>query len=415
MSRQLTPNEETTMTITHEHTTHDDIANTPTRTRGDADVRGDDDAVHWTGLREDNTWIRRARQLAPQLSATAERHDRDGTFVHESFELLHDQHMMSLLVPAELGGGGATHAEACAVLGELAKGCPATALSYAMHSHVVAAQVWRHRRGMPAPILERVASEQICLISTGASDWLESSGTATRVDGGFLVNARKMPASGCPAGDVLVTSVRWNDAPEGGPQIVHCSIPFSADGLSILETWDTMGMRGTGSHTVIIDNVFVPDAAIALVRPADVWHPLWATVVGAAVPLIMSAYIGVAEAAVERAVELASRRSDRPEVVAQVGRMHNRLTAARDAVAAMIAASDNLHFENTIDLADVTLRRKTNAAEACVDTVRLALELGGGQAFARGGVERLFRDVHGSLYHPLPAAKQEMFTGELML
>ena len=47
---------------------------------------------------------------------------------------------------------------------------------------------------------------------------------------------------------------------------------------------------------------------------------------------------------------------------------------------------------------------------------KLALEIGGGMAYARiGGIERFFRDVHGALYHPLPTAKQEMFTGEHML
>jgi acyl-CoA dehydrogenase len=344
----------------------------------------------------------------------AERHDRDGTFVQDGFELLHEHRMMSVLVPTELGGGDATHAEACAVIAELAKGCPATALSYSMHSHLVAAQVWRHHRGLPAPVLQRVAADQLCLISTGASDWLDSSGSATRVDGGYIVNARKMPASGCPAGDILVTSFRWDEAPEG-PHVVHCSIPFSNDGVSIIESWDTMGMRGTGSHTVAVEQVFVPDSAVTLIRPAKVWHPVWATVLGAAVPLIMAAYIGVTEAAVERAVELASRRSERPEAVAQVGRMHNRLTAARDAVASMIASSNNLCFENTADHADVTLRRKTNATEACLDAVRLALEIGGGQAYGRGTIERMFRDVHGSIYHPLPTAKQEMFTGKHVL
>ena len=60
------------------------------------------------------------------------------------------------------------------------------------------------------------------------------------------------------------------------------------------------------------------------------------------------------------------------------------------------------------------LRR--GAAEACIDTVRLALELGGGAAYSRGpGIERLFRDVHGALYHPLPTAQQEMFTGRRAL
>lgn len=381
----------------------------------DPTISGPAVTTHWTGADEDSPWIAVARDLAPQLAENAERHDRDGTFVDDGFELLRDHRLMSLLVPSEVGGGGASHAEACAVLAELGQACPATALSFSMHSHLIAAQVWRHHRELPAPVLGRVADEQLCLISTGASDWLESSGSARQVDGGFRISARKMPASGCPAGDVLVTSIRWENGPDG-PQVVHCSVPFDADGVSIEETWDTMGMRGTGSHTVILDDVFVPEAAIALTRPADTWHPVWSTVVGAAMPLIMACYVGVAEVAVERVVGLAARRADRPETVAQVGRMHNRLTAARDAVAAMITSSNDLRFDNTVDHADLTLRRKTNAAEACIDTVRLALELGGGLAYARGGgIERLFRDVHGALYHPLPAARQEMFTGRRAL
>lgn len=370
---------------------------------------------HWTGSPADSRWIAIAGELVPQLAAHADAHDLDGTFVADGVALAREAGLLSMLVPAELGGGGASHAEACAVLAELAHGCPATSLTLSMHSHLVAAQVWRHHHDLPAPVLAKVADEQLCLISTGASDWLDSSGSAVPVDGGFRVTARKMPASGCRAGDVLVTSIRWDGAP-GGPQVIHCSIPFRADGVSIEDTWDTLGMRGTGSHTVVLDDVFVPDAAIALTRPAGEWHPVWATVLGAAIPLIMASYVGVAEAAAERAVALGRRRADRPETVALIGRMHNRLTAARDAVAAMIASSDDLRFDNTIDHADVILRRKTNAAEACIDTTRLALELGGGAAYSRhGGIERLFRDVHGSLYHPLPAAQQELFTGNHMI
>ena len=199
-----------------------------------------------------------------------------------------------MLVPSELGGGGATHAEACAVLATLARGCPATSLALSMHTHLVAAQVWRHRRGMPAPVLSKVADQQLVLVSTGASDWLESNGTATKTDTGFRVSGRKAPASGCPAGDILVTSIRWEDGPDG-PQVIHAAVPFAAAGISIEETWDTLGMRATGSHTVVLDDVEVPDAAVALIRTADEWHPVWSTVMGAAMPLIMSSYVGVAD------------------------------------------------------------------------------------------------------------------------
>jgi acyl-CoA dehydrogenase len=253
------------------------------------------------------------------------------------------------------------------------------------------------------------------LISTGAADWIDSGGSARPVDGGWRVSARKAPASGCPAGDVLVTSACWDDAPDG-PQVLHCSVPFGAAGLSIEPTWDTLGMRGTGSETVVLDDVFVPESAVALTRPAGRWHPVWATVVGAALPLIMSAYVGVAEEAMERAVKLAAGRADRPETASLIGEMGNRLTSARDTVRAMIEAADELCFDNTLEAAVAALSRKTNAAEACIETVRLALEAGGGAAYGRAaGVEILFRDVHGSLYHPLPSRQQHRFTGRIAL
>jgi len=253
------------------------------------------------------------------------------------------------------------------------------------------------------------------LVSTGASDWMESSGIAHQVDGGYRVSGRKMPASGCPAGDLLVTSIRWEDGPEG-PQVIHAAVPFTADGVSIDETWDTMGMRGTGSHTVVLDDVFVPDAAVSLIRPAGVWHPVWSTVLGVALPLIMSCYVGVAEAAAEQAVRLSSARSSRRDQAPLIGHMVTRLTAARDAVRAMIDAADELDFENTVPHASTGLARKANAAEAVTDVVRMALEAGGGAAFAvGGGIERLFRDAHGALYHPLAAAEQRRFTGRFAL
>ena len=99
-----------------------------------------------------------------------------------------------------------------------------------------------------------------------------------------------------------------------------------------------------------------------------------------------------------------------------VGRMHNRLITAQDAVRAMIDRSDDLRFAATTEHTAACLSRKTIAVEAVLDAVRIALEVGGGAAYARGaGIERLFRDVHGALYHPLPAAQQERFTGRLAL
>ena len=369
---------------------------------------------HWSGAATDSAWFALAHRLAPQLAARAAEHDRDNTYVADGMAALREARAMSMLVPTELGGGGASLAETAAFLAELAHACPATALTFSMHSHLVAAQVWRHHRDLPAPVLEKVAASQLQLVSTGASDWMASNGTATRVDGGYRVSGRKSPASGAPSGDVVVTSVRWDDAPDG-PQVIHCSIPFGAEGVSIEETWDTMGMRGTGSHTVVLDDVFVPDASVPLVRPADVWHPVWGTVLGVAMPLIMSVYVGVAEEAAARAASIAASRRDTTSAAATLGRMASRLSVARDVAGAMVRDSDGLRFDNTVEHASLTLARKTAVAEAVIDTVRLALEIGG-QAFSvDGGIERLHRDVHGALYHPLPAQQQEQFSGRVAL
>jgi alkylation response protein AidB-like acyl-CoA dehydrogenase len=370
--------------------------------------------VHWTGAPADSPWIAKAEEVAAAASESAAAFDESGDFVHPNFDLLRDAGLLSMLVPADVGGGGATHAEACAVLATLARGCPATSLALSMHTHLIAAQVWRHHRDLPAPVLAKVADQQLVLVSTGASDWLESNGSAEKTDAGFRVSGRKAPASGAPAGDILVTSIRW-EGPDGA-QVLHAAVPFSTEGVSIVETWDTLGMRATGSHTVVLDDVVIPEAAVSLIRPADEWHPVWSTVVGAAMPLIMSSYVGVAEAAAERAVALAGRRAGRPDVAAVVGRMLGRLTAAKDSVRAIIDSSQDLRFDNTLEHAAMTLARKSTATAAAIDTVSLALDAGGGAAFARGsGIDRLFRDVQGARYHPLSTDRQERFTGRVAL
>lgn len=228
------------------------------------------------------------------------------------------------------------------------------------------------------------------------------------------MTARKVPASGCEVGDILVTSIRWDDGPDG-PQVIHCLVPFTADGVRIEQTWDTMGMRSTGSHTVVIDDVFVPEAAVSLIRSATEWHPLWNTVLGAALPLIMSPYVGIADAAVRAALEIVDGR-DEPHVLQLVGEMITAHTLGADMVTTMFASSDDLQFANTDQHASLTLARKTIASEALIDTVRLAIEATGGVGYGRRSeIERLYRDVHGCLFHPLPRAKQTRLTGRATL
>jgi alkylation response protein AidB-like acyl-CoA dehydrogenase len=360
-------------------------------------------------------WVVLARDVGTALRQEVADGDRSGELSVAAFERLRATGITAALVPVEFGGGGASHAEMGASLRELARHDPSTAVTLSMHAHIVATQVWRHQHGQDAEkLFRKVVDDRAILISTGGSDWVGSNGRARRVDGGFRVTARKAPASGCEVGDILVTSIRWDDSPDG-PQVLHCSVPFSAAGVSIEKTWDTLGLRATGSHTVVLDDVLVPDAAISLSRAADRWHPIWNTVVGSALPLIMSAYLGIADAAVELAYRGASSRRE-PHTFQLLGEMTNAHTTAADVIAAMFHDADGLHFLNTDEHASRTLSRKTVAADALIDTVRLALEVTGGLGYTRSSeMERLYRDVHGCLFHPLSRAKQTQLTGRVAL
>ncbi|MEL7209554.1 MAG: acyl-CoA dehydrogenase family protein, partial [Actinomycetota bacterium] len=101
---------------------------------------------------------------------------------------------------------------------------------------------------------------------------------------------------------------------------------------------------------------------------------------------------------------------------AVVGEMLTYLTVTRDSVDALFDASADLTFAPSVEHTAEVLARKTNAAESAIATVRRALDVCGGAGYSRTvGLERLYRDVHGALYHPLPLDKQRAFTGRVAL
>src|SRR5688572_29110831 len=126
-------------------------------------------------------WISRVREVGPAFAEAAAGADRERRFVAENYPVLAASGILGALVPSELGGGGASHGEACEFLRELAHFCPSTALALSMHQHLVAANVWRYLHQMPGEaLLRRVAREHLVLVSTGAGDWLGSNGEVER-------------------------------------------------------------------------------------------------------------------------------------------------------------------------------------------------------------------------------------------
>ncbi len=364
-----------------------------------------------------NAWTAKAQELAADFATRAADHDANDAFVAENYAKMREAKLFSAPVPAELGGGGATYADHCAMIRAIARGCGSTALAYSMHSHLLQALVWRHRHGAtpPAePLLRRIAKDELILISSGGSDWLDGSGSLVKDNGSYTFNGRKIFSSGSPAGDVLLTTGVYDD-PEKGPTVLHFAVDLHGAGVKILDNWRTMGMRGTGSNDIVIEGVTVPDAGVSVRRPKGKWHQFFNVVVPIIFPLITSAYVGVAETARQIAVAQAAKRRDDPITQSLIGEMDTELFVAQTALADMIALGTT---DYTPDLAnaDLTFKRKTIAARAVVRVGYLAMEAAGGGSFFRAlGLERCMRDIQGIRFHPLHEARQYQFSGRIAL
>lgn len=358
-------------------------------------------------------WTADAHELGSKFRKRAAMHDVDGKFVAENYADLRAAAFFSAPIPAALGGGGATHAQVCEIVRILSGYCASTALSYAMHSHPVCVNVFKHSRGdeQATGALRKIASGELVIAGTGANDWLMSSGEAVEVEGGFRVTAHKRFVSGGPGADLFVTSAVLQSA--DGVEVVHFAVPMDSDGIDIQSNWDTLGMRGTGSNDILMNDVFVPAAAIAVRRPAGIWHPMWDVILPIALAPIVSCYVGLAERACELALE-ANR--GKAQLASAVGQMRNELTVGQLAVADMVRSANNYSFAPDQATTEGALTRKAIAARAVKAVIEHAADITGGSGFYRGNeMERIVRDVRAFHFHPLPERHQRHFCGRIAL
>lgn len=345
-----------------------------------------------------------AAELGQRFAEHAARHDRDGTFVDEAFDVLRESGYLRLAVPTELGGYGATIRQVAWAHAEMARHDASAALASSMHQHITLFGVWRYRREMPGAeaMLRKVVDDGIILVSTGGSDFTRPNGTAVKVDGGYRVSGRKIFASQVPVGDVFSTMFTYDD-PEQGRRVLNMSVPVRSEGVEVLDTWDAMGMRGTGSHDVQMTDVFVSDAQVAGNRPWGVIDPPLMVIGSIAIPVIAAVYLGVAEGARDKALAVltGTPKSEDPTVQRLVGLLDYKLRAARWAMTGLFdEVGDDPQPEMRTFVA--AMQAKRVVAEEAVSACDVALEAVGGAGYYRKlGLEQAIRDVRGVKFHPL--------------
>ncbi len=170
-----------------------------------------------------------------------------------------------------------------------------------------------------------------------------------------------------------------------------------------------------GSNSIMLENVFVPEAGISLRRPKGKWHPFFDVISPIAWPLVMSAYVGIAEAARDLALTQASKKKGDFLTQEMVGEMDTELLGTQSALQRMIeiAAADS---KPSVDNSNRIYQYKTIAVKGAIQTVEKAIAVVGGSAYFRDlGLERCFRDVQAARFHPFQERKQYVFSGRVAL
>jgi alkylation response protein AidB-like acyl-CoA dehydrogenase len=192
-------------------------------------------------------------------------------------------------------------------------------------------------------------------------------------------------------------------------------VRLASEGVRVRDNWDALGLRGTGSNDGVPEHVFVPDERWLANRPPGRGAPPLQVILSIAMPIISAAYLGVAEAAYDAAVEAAVGRSDDTLVQRQVGLMAHRLRIAGWALDGALAEVGD-DPEPSIDRVLAVMAAKREIALAGVEVCDVAMEVAGGAAYFKGStIERAYRDIRAAKFHPFAPEQTLVHAGQAAL
>jgi alkylation response protein AidB-like acyl-CoA dehydrogenase len=363
-----------------------------------------------------------ARRLAQERFAPrAEQHDREASFPFDDYADLRREGLLGLCVPERHGGLGADFETYCLVAEQIAQGNASTALTFNMHCLTMMMMgCIADDMAMPSAMRERheelravkyreVVEEGVFYgqphsepVEQGETDTTLAVGgrrfgtTARKVEGGYIVNGRKFFVSlGGAAPFYATPAIRLGDEP-WIERTLYLKIPKDAPGVSFSDDWDPMGMRGTVSRDMRIENVFVPD-------DGDVLPPGFFGAMYNAFPHLFlsfsATFLGLMQAAFDGALAyLTGRMPGAPP-------LHTEITAKGPAIAEMLFTLESaraLYYraisEAAVGAPAETVQRARAAhvtvQRAVVTVTQEAIRVCGGRAFLkRYPLERYARDA----------------------
>lgn len=385
-----------------------------------------------------------AAEHAKTAAEHASRHDREGTFPVEAFDAMKSSGFLKATVPKAHNGLGLDSVHDFTLgLCELSRGDASTSLAANMHLIYPFAIHWlRPRVARDAPAL--VAHLDIALSHLGEGSIAMGNATefgtdlahplteARRVDDGWLLNGRKGFGTLSPLADWFVVSCRIQ-RPDGSFSAAHALVRRGSPGQDIIENWDGLGMRASGSHEIAYRDCFVPaDLVISLDRDwgeADEASQALAIIGNIG---LLGIFLGIAEVARDHSVETLRSRASAPAGADRdfpaerlIGEMDIALASMRAVVDRTTNLVDRYLFlapEETTDVLLGALGAQFQSAKyvvnnGAIEIVDRALTLTGGAAYTAGHpLSRLYRDVRaGPFMQPYSAKEAREKIGDLSL
>ena len=366
---------------------------------------------------DNNRVIETAAGLAESFGERAERHEKAGTFPYENYDDLRRSGYHLASIPTEYGGWGATIGAITRAQARLGEGCGSTALVVSMHV------VQTARAGLmgwsPDSLdqMRRGVVERGYLLNNAASEPATGSPsrgglpttTATGTADGFRLNGHKTFTTGSPVLHYFVISAAYTPHGETKPQSANFMVERDTPGLRIEETWNSLAMRLTGSHDLIVDNVAVgPEALLSskakLTPQQAALNTAWTLPVAAV-------YFGIGRAAAKWAARYARERhpnsldksiAELPHIQEKAGRMELALLSAENTLFAVADLADAGEAErDPARLNALVGAAKQLATNRAIEAVDLAMRIVGGAGLSMDlPMQRYYRDVRAGLNNP---------------
>jgi alkylation response protein AidB-like acyl-CoA dehydrogenase len=365
---------------------------------------------------------------ATALAPRAAKIDRQASFPFENYDDLRKHGFLGLCIPKEHGGLGADLKTYSLVSATLGKYCGATALTFNMHacsslwtgllseslemSSAQRTEHMAHQKLHIQRILDGAIYAQPFSEGSAAAAGKAPFGTlARKVDGGWLINGKKIFASLADGADyfgILASEDRANES-KSMRDTLYIAVPRTAPGLEVMGDWDPLGMRGTTSRTLVFKDVFVADNEQMMPRglyfqAAARWPHMFTTLSPTYMGLGIAAYeftVRYLRGEIEGMGPPVKRRQFATKQLT-VAQMHITLEQTR---AIFLRMLQDARIDPPKDARLRAYASQYSVMENAQELARLAIRTCGGQSMLKSLVlERIYRDARcGSLMLPWTA------------